>query len=55
MEMLVIHGFTREIDEAFARYSGRLEEFWNNNPDALSLARKLDDVLAGVVARRNAA
>jgi hypothetical protein len=55
MEMLVVHGFTREIDDAFHRYSGRLEEFWNNNPDSLSLARKLDDVLAGVVARRSAA
>ena len=53
MEMLVVHGFTREIDDAFSRYSGRLEEFWNNNPDSLALARKLDDVLAGVVARRS--
>jgi hypothetical protein len=54
MEMLVIHGFTREIEDAYSRYNGRLDDFWPNNPDALSLARKVDDVLAGIVARKGA-
>jgi hypothetical protein len=51
-EMLVVHGFTREIEETYSRYNGRVEEFWTNNPDALSLARKIDEVLAGIVARK---
>lgn len=51
-EMLVVHGFTREIEEAYQRFNGRLEDFWNNHPDALSLARKVDDVLAGIASRK---
>ena len=53
-EMLIVHGFTREIEDAYHRYNGRVEEFWANNPDALSLAQKIDEVLAGIVARKAA-
>lgn len=51
-EMLVLHGFTREIEDAYSRFNGRLEDFWNNSPDALIMARKIDDVLATIVARK---
>jgi hypothetical protein len=54
MEMLVIHGFTNEIERAFAEFHGRPDDFWQKHPDMLEQARKLDDVLAGIVERRNA-
>src|SRR5262245_39025986 len=51
-EMLVVHGYTREIEEAYQRFNGRIEDFWNNHPDALSWARKVDEVLAGIQGRK---
>ena len=51
-EMLVVHGFTREIEQAYSRFNGRVEDFWNTNTDALSLAHKIDDVLAAIAARK---
>lgn len=51
-EMLVVHGFSREVEDAFARFHGRLEDFWGASPEALGYARKIDDVLAGIVARK---
>src|SRR4051812_16817715 len=51
-EMLVVHGFTREIEESFARFNGRVEDFWARDPEALTLARKVDDVLAAIAARK---
>ena len=51
-EMLVLHGFGREIETAFGRWNGRIEEFWTQQPDALGYARKIDDILASIVARK---
>lgn len=51
-EMLVVHGFSREIDDAYSRFNGRIEDFWANNPDTLACARRIDEVLAGIVARK---
>jgi hypothetical protein len=55
MEMLVLHGFTQEVEAVYAAYRGRSEEFWEHNPEMLEQARKIDEVLAGIVARKNAA
>lgn len=54
MEMLVLHGFTQEVEAAFAAYKGRGDDFWEQNPDMLEQAYKIDEVLAGIVARKNA-
>jgi hypothetical protein len=55
MEMLVLHGFTHEIDAAYAAYRGRGDDFWEQHPEMLEQAKKIDEVLAGIVARKNAA
>ena len=55
MEMLVLHGFTQEVEAAYAAYRGRGEDFWEQNPEMLEQAKKIDEVLAGIVARKNAA
>lgn len=54
-EMLIVHGYTRQIEEAYSKHSGRSEDFWTSQPDALAAARKVDEVLAGIVARRKTA
>jgi len=54
MEMLVIHGWTNEIERAFADFHGRPDDFWQKRPDMLEQARKLDEVLAGIQERKNA-
>jgi hypothetical protein len=54
MEMLVLHGFTQEIESAFSSFRGRSEDFWEHHPELLEQAYKIDEVLAGVVARKNA-
>jgi hypothetical protein len=54
MEMLVIHGFSSEIDRAFQAFKGRPDDFWANNPELLEQARKIDELLAGIVARKSA-
>jgi hypothetical protein len=54
MEMLVLHGFTQEVEAAFAAYKGRGDDFWEQNPQMLEQAKKIDEVLAGIVARKNA-
>lgn len=53
MEMLVLHGFTQEVEAAYAAYRGRGEDFWEQHPEMLEQARKIDEVLAGIVARKN--
>ncbi len=53
MELVVIHGFTREIEETFQKYHGRADEFWKLNPKLLETARKLDEVLAGIQTRKS--
>ena len=55
MEMLVLHGFTQEVDAAFAAFKGRGDDFWEQNPEMLEQAKKIDEVLAGIVARKNGA
>lgn len=53
MEMLVIHGFTNEIERAFSEFHGRPDDFWQKHPDKLEQARKLDEILAGIHQRKN--
>jgi hypothetical protein len=52
MEMLVLHGFSSEIERAFAEFNGRADDFWTKKPELLEQARKIDEVLAGIVARK---
>jgi hypothetical protein len=54
MEMLVIHGFSLEIEKAFASFNGRPDDFWAKNTELLEQARKIDELLAGIVERKNA-
>ncbi|MBM3457965.1 MAG: hypothetical protein FJX77_05480 [Armatimonadetes bacterium] len=53
VELAVIQGFTREIEEAFQKHHGRPDEFWGRNGHLLETARKLDDILAGIQTRRS--
>jgi hypothetical protein len=55
MEMLVLHGFTQEVEAAYMAYRGRGEDFWEQHPEMLEQAKKIDEVLAGIVARKNGA
>jgi hypothetical protein len=52
MEMLVIHGWTAEIERAYSEFNGRPDDFWSKNPELLEQARKIDEVLAGIVQRK---
>lgn len=53
LEMVVIQGFTREIEEAAQKFGMRnLDDFWNKHPHLIETARKLDEVLAGIHGRR---
>jgi hypothetical protein len=52
MELAVVHGFTREIEEAAQKFHGRPDDFWRQHPQLLETARKLDEVLANLQARR---
>ena len=52
LEMVVIQGYTREIEETFQRYKGRFDDFWTNNPQLIASARKLDEILAGISKRK---
>jgi hypothetical protein len=53
-EMLVIHGWTAEIEREFAEFNGRADDFWAKKPELLDQARKIDELLAGIVARKSA-
>jgi len=49
LEMVVIQGFTRQIEETFPRFRGRsIEDFWAEHPELIETARKLDDLLATI-------
>lgn len=49
LEMVVIQGFTRQIEEPFPRFRGRqVEDFWTEHPELIDVARKLDDLLATI-------
>ena len=52
LEMVVIQGFTREIEEASQKWNGRPEEFWNKHPRLIDTARKLDELLATIQGRK---
>ena len=52
VELVVIQGFAREIEDAFQKFNGRPEEFWKRHPQLLEPARKLDEVLAKIQARK---
>ena len=53
MELAVIQLATREIEDAYQKFKGRFDDFWAQNPRLLDQARQLDEVLAGVQARRS--
>jgi hypothetical protein len=52
LEMIVIHGYTREVEDAFQKFNGRLDDFWARNPQVLEPARKLDEVLSAIAERK---
>ena len=52
LEMVVIHGYTREIEDAFQKFNGRPDDFWGRNPQLLEPARKLDEILASIMDRK---
>ena len=52
LELVVIQGFTREIEEVFQSYKGRADEFWSKNARLLETARKLDEVLTRIQERK---
>lgn len=52
MEMAVIHGFTLEIEQAFQKFHGRPDDFWSRNQGLIETARKLDEILAGIMTRK---
>jgi hypothetical protein len=52
LEMVVAQGYTREIDEAFSKYRGRPDDFWEAHPHLIENVRKLDEVLVVVQARK---
>jgi hypothetical protein len=51
LEMVVIQGFTREIEDAHQKSPQRGEDFWRLNPQLVETARKLDEILAKINAR----
>jgi hypothetical protein len=53
LELVVMQGFTREIEEAFHKYKGRYEDFWDQHPHLVERLRKVDEVLAGVQKRKS--
>ena len=52
MEMVVIQGFTREIEDAFQKFKGRPDDFWNDQARLIEVARKLDELLASIQSRK---
>jgi hypothetical protein len=52
MELVVMQGFTQQIDQSFQKFKGRGEDFWRNHPELIETARKLDEILARVQARK---
>ncbi len=53
MELVVIQGFTREIEDAFQRFKGRPDDFWPRHQHLLETARKLDEIYTRLLARRS--
>ena len=51
-EMVVIQGFTREIEESFQKWKGRPDDFWEQHPHLIETARKLDELLAQIQTRK---
>ena len=51
-EMVVLQGFTREIEEAFQKWKGRPDDFWGQHPELIEKARKLDELLGQIQARK---
>lgn len=55
LELVVIQGFTQEIEKAFQGFKGRQgEEFWAKNPHLIETVQKLDEVLARIQERKGA-
>jgi hypothetical protein len=52
MEMVVIQGFTREIEESFQKFKGRPDDFWNDQARLIEVARKLDELLFSIQSRK---
>lgn len=51
LEMVVIQGYTREVEEAFGKGNVRPDDFWARNPGLVETARKLDQLFASIQAR----
>lgn len=54
MEMLVIHGYTAEIEREFSEFNGRADDFWAKKPEMMEKAYKIDELLDSIVTRKNA-
>jgi len=52
LELVVIQGYTREIEEFYGKSNVRYDDFWVRNPKLIDNLRKLDEVLVGIQARR---
>jgi hypothetical protein len=52
MEMVVIQGFTREIEDSFQKFTGRPDDFWNDQARLIEVARKLDELLFSIQSRK---
>jgi hypothetical protein len=52
MELAVIQLASREIEDAFQKFHGRFDDFWQQSPAMLAQAHKLDEVLARIQERK---
>ncbi len=53
MELVVVQGFTREIEDIFGGFKGRPDDFWTKYPKLLETARKLDDIFHRIQQRKS--
>ena len=52
LELVVVQGYTREIEDAFQKSGTRPDDFWVKHPRFFETARKLDEILHGIQSRR---
>src|SRR5688572_5200456 len=54
LELVVIQGYAREIEEAYQKFGTRssFEDFWKAHPHLIERAEKMDEVLLKVQARK---
>lgn len=51
LEMVVIQGYTREIEDAFMSSGVRVEDFWQRHSELIETVKKLDEIFAGIMTR----